>query len=202
MNTHLYQGCGLSKILIPQYTKFSREYLERISRNIMEVTIFMSKFISKSRLLQLIVLVALCFSITSCRVNTNPSPTEPTSPTDVAGKQAPSLDLLKVFFSAEESNAISDNSRQPILLKSTEQVTLFATFTSSTPLESAQIFLFPEDNSASILYEMNCNEKYECNYLWDLANPQMDTGLYTMTVRARNTEATITTDYNDAFLVY
>jgi len=160
---------------------------------------------SLHRLLQLLLFVGLCFSLVSCRVNTNIVPTTPTTPTNPTGKQAPSLNTLKVIFNADESSVINDSARQPILLKTNEKVTLFSTFASNTKLEYAQIFLIPADNSTAIRFDMTCNENSECNYLWDLANPQIDKGLYSLSVRAVNQEGqfnTISDDYESAFLVF
>lgn len=170
----------------------------------MEVEMIASKSIT--RLLQFTLLIGLSLSLASCRVNTtNLQPTTPTTPTNPVGKQAPSLSSLKVFFDSENSSVISDNSRQPVLLKTNEKVTLYASFASSTTLNFAQIFLIPADNSTAMRFDMTCNDNNECNYLWDLANPSIDEGLYSMTVRARNQEGefgTIPEDYEGAFLVY
>lgn len=159
-----------------------------------------------TRLLKLFLLTGLSLSMASCRVNTLPtSPTTPTTPTNVAGKQAPSLSTLKVIFDADNSSAISDSAIQPVVLRANSKVTLFATFDSSTTLNFAQIFLIPADNSTAMRFDMTCNDKSECNYLWDLASPSIDTGLYSLTVRARNQEGefgTIPEDYEGAFLVY
>jgi len=141
----------------------------------------------------------------SCRVNTRTVPTTPTTPTNPAGKQAPSLSTLKVIFNANESSTINDSSRQPILLKTNEKVTLFASFSTATKLEYAQVFLIPDDNSTAIRFDLTCNENSECNYLWDLANPQIDKGLYSLSVRAVNQEGqfnTVADDYESAFLVF
>ena len=168
----------------------------------MEVKMITSKLFT--RLLQLLLLMGLTLSIASCRVNTISTPPDPDTP-NVAGKQAPSLKSLKVIFNADSSSVIGDNPRQPVLLKTNEKVTLFATFESSTTLNFAQIFLIPADNSTAMRFDMTCNDKSECNYLWDLANPSIDEGLYSLTVRARNQEGefgTIPEDYEGAFLVY
>jgi len=163
-----------------------------------------SKLLTRS--LQLLLLIGLSLSIASCRVNPIPIGTDPTPPTgNPAGKQAPSLSSLRVIFDKDNSSVIGDNPVQPVLLKTNQKVTLFATFDSSTTMNFAQVFLIPADNSTAMRFDMTCNDKSECNYLWDLANPAIDKGVYSLTVRARNQEGefgTIPEDYAEAFLVF
>ncbi len=157
--------------------------------------------ISKKQVLLILCFITLGLFLTACRITTNPTPTTPT-PTNQPGIQAPDITALRIIFDANNSTPISTNSRQPVLLKTNDKVTIFAQFSSDTALEAAQIFLLPADNSTAIRFDMNCNEKHECNYLWDLANPQIALGLYNLTVRAKNQEASIGADYQDTFLVY